>query len=125
MTKKQSDLVAWAEERAALNEEVLALAGQTTKRFFSLDSQAYREGAIDEKHKELIGLAASMVLRCDDCVNYHIIKASQAGATESELEETLSIALIVGGSITIPHLRRAARTINALKKLEKGKKLLP
>lgn len=79
----------------------------TTKRFFSLDSAAYQPGALDAKTKELLGLVASAVLRCDDCIAYHIDQSIKAGASDLEIWETLDIALIVGGSIVIPHLRRA------------------
>lgn len=77
-----------------------------TKRFFRLDGQAYEPGALDEKTKEMLGLVASLVLRCDDCVAYHIDRAVTLGVTDAELWEVLDIALIVGGSIVIPHLRR-------------------
>ena len=78
-----------------------------TKRFFNLDTSVYKEGALDTKSKELLGLVASMVLRCDDCVAYHVDQAVGSGASDEELFETFDIALIVGGSIVIPHLRRA------------------
>jgi AhpD family alkylhydroperoxidase len=93
--------------RSALNEKILARGTTTTKRFFTLDTSAYKAGALDEKTKELLGLSASMVLRCDDCIAYHVDQAVSAGATDEELFETFDIALIVGGSIVIPHLRRA------------------
>jgi AhpD family alkylhydroperoxidase len=95
-------------ERDRLNDVVMKYAGLETKRFFSLDSQVYREGgALPVKIKEMLGLVASLVLRCDDCIMYHMIRCFDEGVTDSELEEALSIGLIVGGSITIPHLRRA------------------
>ncbi len=94
-------------EREQLNETTLAFAGTTTKRFFSLDSQAYREGALPAKTKELLGLVASLVLRCDDCVRYHLLRCRAEKVSDAELDEVLAIALVVGGSITIPHLRRA------------------
>lgn len=96
-------------EREQLNEIVLSYAGVETKRFFSLDGQVYREGALPKKVKELLGLVASVVLRCDDCILYHLIQCYGEGVTDGELQEALSVALIVGGSITIPHLRRAYR----------------
>jgi AhpD family alkylhydroperoxidase len=77
-----------------------------TKRFFTLDGQCYKPGALNEKTKELLGLVASMVLRCDDCIAYHIDQCIKVGCTDEELWETFDIALIVGGSIVIPHLRR-------------------
>lgn len=97
------------EERSQLNEIVLKNAGLTTRRFFNLDHQAYQEGALPVKTKELLGLVASLVLRCDDCISYHLVRCREEGVSAAELEEALSIGLIVGGSITIPHLRRAFR----------------
>ncbi len=96
-------------EREALNELVLSSASLEVKRFFSLDSQTYREGALPTSTKELLGLVASLVLRCDDCVTYHIARCHGEGVSEAELQEALGIGLVVGGSITIPHLRRAVR----------------
>lgn len=78
----------------------------TTKRFFNLDAAAYKAGALDVKTKELLGLVASMVLRCDDCIAYHIDQCITVGVTDDELWECFDIALIVGGSIVIPHMRR-------------------
>jgi AhpD family alkylhydroperoxidase len=95
------------EERAKLNETVMKYSGLNIKRFYSLDSRVYREGALSTKTKELLGLVASLVLRCDDCIKYHIIRCHEEGVTSEELEEALAIGLVVGGSITIPHLRRA------------------
>ena len=94
-------------QREELNQLVMEYAGQGTKRFYSLDSQAYREGALPVKTKELLGLVASFVLRCDDCIKYHVIRCHEEGVTDTEFEEALSIGLLVGGSITIPHQRRA------------------
>lgn len=101
------DIGEFWEKRAALNETVLERAGRTTKRFFSLDHQAYLEGALPVKTKELLGLVASLVLRCDDCIAYHLVRCAEEGVKDAELDEALSIGLVVGGSITIPHLRRA------------------
>ena len=103
-------------EREQLNKLVLNFAGLSTKRFFSLDSQVYREGALPAKTKELLGLVASLVLRCDDCITYHIIRCHEEGVNDADLEETLSIGLVVGGSITVPHLRRAVRTWEELRR---------
>jgi AhpD family alkylhydroperoxidase len=104
---KNESVADFKAERERLNEIVLRNAGQVTKRFYSLDSQAYRAGALPAKTKELLGLAASLVLRCDDCVKYHVIRCHEEKATREELDEALSIAAIVGGTITIPHMRRA------------------
>ncbi len=103
-------------EREALNELVMRYAGLTMKRFWGLDSQAYRDGALPRKTKELLGLAASLVLRCDDCVTYHLMRCGEEGVSDAELEETLAIGLIVGGSITIPHVRRAFKAWDGMKK---------
>jgi AhpD family alkylhydroperoxidase len=84
-----------------------------TKRFFSLDGKTYEDGAIPARTKELLGLVASMVLRCDDCIAYHIDQCVAAGASDEELWETFDIALIVGGSIVIPHMRRAVEFLDA------------
>jgi AhpD family alkylhydroperoxidase len=106
------------EERERLNQIVMKYGGTNIKRFYSLDSQVYKGGAIPGKTKELLGLVASLVLRCDDCIKYHIIQCYQEGLKDDELQEALSIGLVVGGSITIPHLRRAFETWDELK--EKG-----
>jgi AhpD family alkylhydroperoxidase len=103
-------------ERDRLNEIVMKYAGLGTKRFFNLDSQVYREGALSVKVKEMMGLVGSLVLRCDDCIKYHIIRCSEEGVSNEELEELLSIGLVIGGSITIPHLRRAYHAWEELKK---------
>ena len=106
-------------QREELNRLVMKYAGQGTKRFYSLDSQAYREGALPAKVKELLGLVASFVLRCDDCIKYHIIQCFEEGVSDQELEETLFIGLMIGGTITIPHQRRAVQAWDELKKKEK------
>ncbi len=93
--------------RQEMNKKILEEGTLEIKRFFGLDEQTYKAGALDEKTKELLGLVASMVLRCDDCISYHILQALRRGATRQELYETFTIALVVGGSIVIPHLRRA------------------
>ena len=98
--------------RADLNERILDRGTTTTKRFFTLDTKAYEAGAIGTKQKELMGLVASMVLRCDDCIAYHVDRAVECGASDEELLETFDIALIVGGSIVIPHLRRAVEFLD-------------
>ncbi len=107
-------IAAFQAERAGLNDLVMAYAGLSTKRFFSLDSQVYRDGALPARTKEMLGLVASLVLRCDDCITYHIIQCHEAGVSSEEIEEALGIGLVVGGSITIPHLRRALRAWDEL-----------
>jgi AhpD family alkylhydroperoxidase len=94
-------------ERARLNELLDQYGNKTTKRFMNLDTNTYQEGALSIKMKELLGLATSTVLRCDDCITYHLDRCMQEGVTDEELIEALNVSLIVGGSIVIPHLRRA------------------
>lgn len=94
-------------ERLAANERILSGDDRVIKRFFRLDGEAYEDGALSAKTKELLGLVASLVLRCDDCITYHVIQCAKQGVTVPEFEEAFSVALIVGGSIVIPHLRRA------------------
>lgn len=100
--------------RKKMNERILSQDNKVLKRFFSLDNQTYVEGALDAKTKELLGLVASMVLRCDDCIKYHIGTAHELGTTEEEMFEVFSIANLVGGSICIPHTRRAVEYWDAL-----------
>ncbi len=97
----------YAKRRDALNDIILSHADLPVKRFLALDHDVYAEGALSRKQKELLGLVASTVLRCDDCISYHLIEAVGCGATDEEIVESLGIALVVGGSITIPHLRHA------------------
>jgi len=104
--------------RAELNEEILNCGHLGIKRFFALDHQAYEPGALTAKTKELLGLVASSVLRCDDCITYHLVRCGEAGWTREEVIDALNVALIVGGSIVIPHVRRAfarMREIEGLK----------
>jgi len=100
--------------RQEMNKKILERGGLGIRRFFALDEQAYRPGALGAKTKELMGLTASLVLRCDDCVAYHLIQAKGKGANNREIFETLQVALIVGGSIVIPHLRRAVDFLEEL-----------
>ncbi|MEY8019875.1 carboxymuconolactone decarboxylase family protein [Muriicola sp. SD30] len=93
--------------RSRMNEKLLGSNNKLIKRIFNLDTNAFTEGALDVKTKELLGLVASAVLRCDDCVKYHLESAQQAGANKEEVMETLGIATLVGGTIVIPHLRKA------------------
>ena len=93
--------------RLDMNEKILNSGFRDFNKFFALDNKAYIDGALDAKTKELMGLSASMVLRCNDCIFYHIDRAVSEGATKQELYETFNVALIVGGSIVIPHLRYA------------------
>ena len=95
------------EYRSRMNEKILAADNKIIKRIFNLDTNAYSEGALDVKTKELLGLVASAVLRCDDCVKYHLEKAFENGVSKEEMMETMGIATLVGGTIVVPHLRRA------------------
>lgn len=93
--------------RERMNQEILSQQNLVINRFFALDGRAYENGALDSKTKEMLGLVASLVLRCDDCVTYHLVRCAEEGVTRAELFEVLAVGLVVGGSITIPHLRRA------------------
>jgi AhpD family alkylhydroperoxidase len=99
--------------RADMNEKLLGSNHLGLKRFFALDTQAYEDGALDKRTKELMGLVASIVLRCDDCITYHIKQCVAAGVTRPEFLDLFNVALVVGGSITIPHLRRAVDRLDA------------
>ena len=93
--------------RTKMNERILAAENTGIKRFFNLDTAAYQDGALSGKTKEMLGLCASVVLRCNDCVSYHVIQCKKLGVTQAEFDEIMNISLVVGGSITIPHLRKA------------------
>jgi AhpD family alkylhydroperoxidase len=104
--------------RERMNERILEAGNLDIKRFFALDTRAYEAGALDTRTKELLGLVASMVLRCDDCITYHLVRCREEGVSEDELFESFSVALVVGGSIVIPHLRRAVDTLDQLLETE-------
>ena len=103
----QDRVKAFTEFRQRMNKRILDEPNQVVRRFFALDTQTYQAGALDVKTKELLGLVASMVLRCDDCISYHVAQCKEAGVTREEFFETFSVGLVVGGSIVSPHLRRA------------------
>ena len=107
----------FTEFRKRMNARILDEPNQVVRRFFALDTQAYQAGALDVKTKELLGLVASLVLRCDDCISYHVAQCREAGVNREEMFETFSVGLVVGGSIVIPHLRRA---VDFLDRLEQG-----
>jgi len=122
MTGQQTDadgdrIAAFTDFRKRMNERILAEPNQVVRRFFALDTQTYQAGALDVKTKELLGLVASLVLRCDDCISYHVAQCHEAGANRDEMFETFSVGLVVGGSIVIPHLRRA---VDFLDRIEQG-----
>ena len=102
------------EFREKMNERILAERHVGIQRFFALDAQAYKDGALPAKTKELMGLTASMVLRCDDCIAYHVLRCREEGCSRAELFDAFDVALVVGGSIVIPHLRRAVALLDEL-----------
>jgi len=104
--------------RRRMNEKILGCDHLGIKRFFNLDTKAYEDGALDGRTKELLGLVASTVLRCNDCIDYHLIQCVRLGFSDAELHDGLNVALVVGGSITIPHLRHAFDTIEQLRGME-------
>jgi AhpD family alkylhydroperoxidase len=102
------------EFRARMNKRILEIENRPIKRFFGVDTLTYEPGALDARTKEMLGLVASMVLRCDDCISYHITQCKKEGVSDAELYDVFSVALIVGGSIVIPHLRRAVAFLDEL-----------
>lgn len=106
--------------RAELNDEILGCGHLGVKRFFALDHQAYEPGPLDTKTKELLGLVASTVLRCDDCITYHLVRCGEVGWRRAEVIDALNVALVVGGSITIPHVRRAFARMREIQGLQPG-----
>lgn len=113
---------AFTEFRQRMNKRILDEPNQVVRRFFALDTQTYQAGALDVKTKELCGLVASLVLRCDDCISYHVAQCKDAGVSREEMFEAFSVGLVVGGSIVIPHLRRA---VDFLDQLEQGQAAAP
>lgn len=101
--------------RQEMNDRILGTGHLGVKRFFNLDTAAYRDGALDGRTKELLGLVASCVLRCNDCIDYHLEQCVAAGWSDDELVDALNVALVVGGSIFIPHLRHAVETLAVLR----------
>jgi AhpD family alkylhydroperoxidase len=114
VSESQQSLAEFRHFREKMNAAILSADNLVLKRFFALDTQTYQPGALDAKTKKLLGLVSSMVLRCDDCITYHLIRCREEGATDEELFETFSVALVVGGSIVIPHLRRAVARLDEL-----------
>ena len=103
--------------RERMNSEILGENNLVINRFFALDTRTYEAGALDVKTKELLGLVASLVLRCDDCVTYHLTRCAEEKVTRAEIFDCMSVGLIVGGSIVIPHLRRAVARWSDLENL--------
>lgn len=115
MTKEENNrLDAFRKARAEGNEKVMEADHLGLKRFFNLDTNAYKDAALPGKTKELLGLTASAVLRCNDCIDYHLEQCAKAGYTKEEIVDAMNVALVVGGSIVIPHLRHAMKTIELL-----------
>ncbi len=112
MTAKLDDFRA---HRLVMNKRIADIDHLGIKRFFNLDASAYKNNALDSKTKELLGLVASAVLRCNDCIDYHLIQCIDAGWKDEELYDALNVALVIGGSIFIPHLRHAVETIDTLR----------
>lgn len=109
-----SRLREFREFREKMNERILAAKNLNINRFFTLDGKAYEPGALDALTKEFAGLSASLVLRCDDCIAYHVIRCREHGATREQVMEVFNVGLIVGGSIVIPHLRRAMALLDEI-----------
>jgi len=107
--------------RQRMNERILSQDNQVVRRFFALDTQTYKDGALPAKTKEMLGLVASLVLRCDDCISYHVAECRNAGVNRDEFFEIFSVGLVVGGSIVIPHLRRAVDFLDQLEAAEDPK----
>lgn len=111
---EKSRLQQFRERRAAANDKIFALEHLGIKRFFNMDHNTYKDGALSTQTKELLGLVASAVLRCNDCIDYHLEQCAKTGSTKAEIVDALNVALIVGGSIVIPHLRHAIETLDIL-----------
>jgi AhpD family alkylhydroperoxidase len=114
-------LGAFESYRSRMNERIGEIDHLGIKRFFNLDTNAYKDGALDQKTKELLGLVASMVLRCNDCIDYHILQCVETGSTDAELYDAFNIALVVGGSIVIPHLRHAVESLDLCRVRKAGR----
>lgn len=113
------DLDGFRAVRREMNDKILALDHLGIKRFFNLDTKAYEDGVLDAKTKELLGLVASLVLRCNDCIDFHLVQAVKHHASDEQLLETMNVGLVVGGSVVIPHLRHAIATLEVLREAEK------
>ncbi len=113
-TTPPGSLAEFNEFRGRMNDIILNAGNLTINRFFALDGRAYESGALGVKTKEMLGLVSSMVLRCDDCITYHVVRCKEEGVSREEFLEIFSIGLVVGGSIVIPHLRRAMARIEEL-----------
>jgi len=101
--------------RTRMNDAILGGGNLTINRFFALDHRAYEPGALGTKTKEMLGLVSSLVLRCDDCITYHVVRCAEEGVTDDEFQEVFAVGLVVGGSIVIPHLRRAVERLKQVR----------
>lgn len=111
---EKNRLELFREKRVEMNAKIMDLDHLGIKRFFNLDTSTYRDGALPAQTKELLGLVASAVLRCNDCIDYHLEQCVKSGSTKAEIVDALNVALVVGGSIVIPHLRHAVETLEFL-----------
>ncbi|MDR9364825.1 MAG: carboxymuconolactone decarboxylase family protein [Balneolaceae bacterium] len=114
MASKTNSLEEFRKNREMMNEKIMDLNHLGIKRFFNLDHNTYQDGALPAQTKELLGLVASAVLRCNDCIDYHLEQCAKSGSTKEEIIDALNVAMVVGGSIVIPHLRHSISTIEAL-----------
>ena len=110
-----TSLAGFRQFRERMNDIILNAGNVTINRFFALDSRAYEAGALGVKTKEMLGLVSSLVLRCDDCITYHVVRCREEGVTDEEMLEVFAVGLVVGGSIVIPHLRRAMARLEELR----------
>ena len=116
----ESSLSEFRAFRERMNDIILNAGNLTVNRFFALDSRAYEAGALGVKTKEMLGLVSSLVLRCDDCITYHVVRCKEEGVTDEQFFEAFNVGLVVGGSIVIPHLRRAVDTLDELNRRAEG-----
>jgi AhpD family alkylhydroperoxidase len=114
MSEAQENLEAFRHFREKMNAAILEAGNLNINRFFALDTRTYESGALPAKTKELLGLVASLVLRCDDCITYHLVRCREEGVSNPEFYDAFAVALVVGGSIVIPHLRRAVARLDEL-----------
>lgn len=119
MSGKHDSLEEFRKYREKMNRNILAAGNLQIQRFFNLDTRAYEAGALSSKTKELLGLVGSLVLRCDDCVTYHVVRCVEEGVSDAEFFEAFNVSLVVGGSIAIPHLRRAVQRLEECRALSK------
>ena len=119
MHRNHNSLEEFKKYREKMNRKILASGNLQIQRFFNLDTHAYQEGALSSKVKELLGLVASLVLRCDDCITYHVLRCVEEGVSDAEFFEAFNVSLVAGGSITILHLRRAVQRLEECRILEK------